>query len=248
MAAGLTVAGGAAGALAALVLPAPGRPARRRSATPSSGSATAGRSAPGGWSPGSTARARTSRSSRSPPTSTRARRPVAEHSLPMPDVPGPDELPGAGARSPAATAQPADGCAGDRPGRRAAASWPTRSTAPPKRPPDTETRGWLRVAGRLPDDGGRARRGADVRQRPDPARRPGSPGVGGGWGADVVGASLDHAVWFHRRSAPTSGSSTRPTARPPPAAGRCASARSGPPTARTSPRWPRRGCSGRSSG
>ena len=55
----------------------------------------------------------------------------------------------------------------------------------------------MRVAGRLPDDAGRARGRPDLRQRPDAARRPDSPALGGGWDGRYVGASLDHAVWFH---------------------------------------------------
>ncbi|CAA9258699.1 MAG: Acyl-CoA thioesterase II, partial [uncultured Blastococcus sp.] len=47
------------------------------------------------------------------------------------------------------------------------------------------------------------------------------------------------------RCAPTTGSSTRPTAPRRRPGARCASARSGPPTARTSPRSPRRASSAR---
>ena len=126
------------------------------------------------------------------------------------------------------------------------ASWPTPSQRRPKQPPDTESRVWMRVAGRLPRRRRRARRRADLRQRPDPARRPGFARLGG-WLAGL-----------HRREprprgvVPPAGPGRRvvPLRDRQPgrrlAAGRCASARSGPPTARTSPRWPRKGSSLRS--
>ena len=67
----------------------------------------------------------------------------------------------------------------------------------PRRPPDTALRGWFRVAGRLPDDG--AVHAAALTFVSDlTLLSAGLARVGGGWGGGTVGASLDHAVWFHR--------------------------------------------------
>src|SRR4029453_3312777 len=69
-------------------------------------------------------------------------------------------------------------------------------TAPPKSPPDTKTWNWVRVAGGLTHD-----------PVVHPAALPfvsyltllsaGFARLGGGW-PDFIGASLDHAVWFHQ--------------------------------------------------
>ena len=119
--------------------------------------------------------------------------PVAEHSLPIPDVPAPDALPG--------TAEIVA-----RHGEKAA--WMAAMgraveqrfledpfAAPPKSPPDTKTRTWLRVAGELPADP--AVHAAALTFVSDlTLLSAGFARLGGGW-PDFVGASLDHAVWFH---------------------------------------------------
>ena len=82
----------------------------------------------------------------------------------------------------------------------------------------TRRRGaWMRVAGRLPDDAGRARGGADLRQRPDAARRPGSPGSAAAGAATTSAPASTTRSGSTGRCGPTTGSSTRPTARRPPA-------------------------------
>jgi acyl-CoA thioesterase-2 len=119
---------------------------------------------------------------------------VAEHSLPMPDVPAPDTLPGT-----------TDIVA--RHGEKAA--WMAAMgnvveqrfledpfAAPPKSPPDTKTRTWLRVAGELPDES--AVHAAALTFVSDlTLLSAGFARLGGGW-PDFAGASLDHAVWFHQ--------------------------------------------------
>ncbi|HYH26518.1 MAG TPA: acyl-CoA thioesterase II [Blastococcus sp.] len=118
---------------------------------------------------------------------------VAEHSLPMPQVPRPDELPG----TPEIAA---------RHGERAA--WMTAMgrvieqrflhdplAAPPKSPPHTQTCTWFRVAGELTDDP--VVHSAALTFASDlTLLSAGFARLGGGW-PDFVGASLDHAVWFH---------------------------------------------------
>jgi acyl-CoA thioesterase-2 len=121
-------------------------------------------------------------------------RAVAEHSLPMPDVPAPDELPGL---EELAVADP-DREAGLRAmGQAVDQRFFDDPFVPRARvPPDTTSRYWLRVAGRLPDDP--AVQAAALTFVSDLTLL--SAGVarfGTGWGG-FVGASLDHAVWFHR--------------------------------------------------
>ena len=120
--------------------------------------------------------------------------PVAEHSLPMPEVPAPESLPG--------TAEIVA-----RYGEKAA--WMAEMgraveqrfledpvSTPPKSPPDTKTYTWLRVAGELPEDP--AVHAAALTFVSDlTLLSAGFARLGGGW-PDFVGASLDHAVWFHR--------------------------------------------------
>lgn len=119
---------------------------------------------------------------------------VAEHSTPMPDVPGPDGLPGAAE----IVAQHGEGTA-----------WMLAMgkvvdqrflqdpfSAPPKSPPDTQTYTWLRVAGELGEDP--AVHAAALTFVSDlTLLSAGFARLGGGW-PDFIGASLDHAVWFHR--------------------------------------------------
>jgi acyl-CoA thioesterase-2 len=119
---------------------------------------------------------------------------LAEHSLPMPDVPGPEGLPGIPEMF-------------ERHGNRAAAMKamgegieerfledPFEPTA--KTPPHTQHRTWMRVRGRLPDDP--AVHAAALTFASDlTLLSAGVARLGVGWGG-FVGASLDHAVWFHR--------------------------------------------------
>ena len=212
---------------------------RRRSATPSTGSATAGRSAPAGCSPGSSARARTSRSSRSPPTSTRASRPSPSTRCRCRTCRRPETLPALADDRRPGTAS-GRRMARDRPGGRAAAPrGPVRARRRSRR--RTPRPGiWMRVAGRLPDDP--AVHAAALTFVSDlTLLSAGLARLGGGWDGTSSAPASTTRSGSTRRCGPTSGSSTRPTARPPPAAGRCASGRSGRPTARTSPPWPRRG-------
>ena len=119
---------------------------------------------------------------------------VAEHSQPMPDVPTPETLPG--------TAEIVA-----RHGERAA--WMDAMgravqqrfledpfDAPPKSPPDTKSYTWLRVAGELPAESfvhaAALTFVSDLTLLSAAFAR-----MGGGW-RDFVGASLDHAVWFHQ--------------------------------------------------
>jgi acyl-CoA thioesterase-2 len=120
-------------------------------------------------------------------------KPVVEHSLAMPEVPAPETLPG--------TAEIAA-----RHGERAA--WMSAMgravdqrfledpfTAAPKSPPDTKSWTWFRVTGRLGDDP--AVHAAALTFVSDlTLLSAGFARLGGGW-QDFVGASLDHAVWFH---------------------------------------------------
>ncbi len=119
---------------------------------------------------------------------------VAEHSLPMPEVPAPETLPGT-----------ADIVArhGDRAAWMAAMGRAVEQrfledpfAAPPKSPPDTKTHTWLRVAGELPHEP--AVHAAALTFVSDlTLLSAGFARLGGGW-PDFVGASLDHAVWFHQ--------------------------------------------------
>jgi acyl-CoA thioesterase-2 len=126
---------------------------------------------------------------------TAGERAVVEHSLPMPEVPGPDGLPGI-AEVQAAHPEKASGML---PMARVVEQ---RYLADPfdpapRRPPDTAARGWFRVAGRLPDDD-RVHAAALTFVSDLTLLSAGLTRVGGGWGGGTVGASLDHAVWFHR--------------------------------------------------
>ena len=122
-------------------------------------------------------------------------RAVVEHSLPMPVVPGPDGLPGL---AEVVAAHP------DASGWMATMGQVVeqRFLADPFDPqprlsPHTASRGWFRVAGRLPED--EAVHAAALTFVSDlTLLTAGLARVGGGWGGSTVGASLDHAVWFHR--------------------------------------------------
>jgi acyl-CoA thioesterase-2 len=122
-------------------------------------------------------------------------RAVVEHSLPMPEVPGPEGLPGleevAAAHPEVAENMTSMGAVVQQ--RYLADPFDPE----PRLPPDTASRGWFRVAGRLPDDG--AVHAAALTFVSDlTLLSAGLARVGGGWGGGTVGASLDHAVWFHR--------------------------------------------------
>ena len=121
--------------------------------------------------------------------------PVVEHALPMPDVPSPERLP-----TLAEVVAPY--------GERAAAALTISRAVEqrllddpfdrrPKAPPDTKTWVWMRVAGRLPEDD-HVHRSALTFVSDLTLLSAGLARLGGGWGGEFVGASLDHAVWFHQ--------------------------------------------------
>ncbi|PRY50604.1 acyl-CoA thioesterase-2 [Geodermatophilus tzadiensis] len=119
---------------------------------------------------------------------------VVAHARPMPEVPGPDELRSladhaAGHGDLAAPALEISRAVEQRP--------LADPFAPdPKSPPDTQSHAWFRVAGRLPEDP--AVHAAALTFVTDlTLLSAGLARVGGGWGGRYVGASLDHAVWFH---------------------------------------------------
>ena len=125
---------------------------------------------------------------------TAGERAVVAHTLPMPDVPAPESLP------------PLEQYADRHPEVAAGAKLIGQAIeqrvledpfAPePKQPPDTATRVWMRVAGRLPDDP--AVQTAALTFASDlTLLSAGLARLGGGWGGRYAGASLDHAVWFH---------------------------------------------------
>ena len=120
--------------------------------------------------------------------------PTAHHALPMPDVPSPSELPGIddmAAKYPElAEGMKAMGLAVEQ------RFLEDPFFPPPKSPPHTQTRTWLRVAPSLPDDP--AVHAAALTFVSDlTLLSAGFARLGGGWGS-FAGASLDHAVWFHR--------------------------------------------------
>ena len=121
--------------------------------------------------------------------------PVAEHALPMPDVPRPDELP-----SLAEVVAPY----GDRAAVALSISQAVEQRLledpfepAPKTPPNTKTWAWMRVAGRLPEEQA-VHRSALTFVSDLTLLSAGLARLGGGWGGSYVGASLDHAVWFHQ--------------------------------------------------
>jgi acyl-CoA thioesterase-2 len=67
----------------------------------------------------------------------------------------------------------------------------------PKSPPNTRTYAWMRVAGRLPEEQA-VHRAALTFVSDLTLLSAGLARLGGGWGGSYVGASLDHAVWFHQ--------------------------------------------------
>ncbi|MGY1725850.1 acyl-CoA thioesterase [Geodermatophilus sp. SYSU D01062] len=119
---------------------------------------------------------------------------VVTHSRPMPEVPRPEELlsladHAAGHGALAAPALEISRAVEQRP--------LVNPFAPePKTPPATQSHAWFRVAGRLPDDAG-VQAAALTFVSDLTLLSAGLARVGGGWGGRYVGASLDHAIWFH---------------------------------------------------
>ena len=194
---------------------------------------------PGGRLAGPQGRGRRDlRADRGLPRGRRSR--CAEHSLPMPRRARPGDAAVDWPRWPAGTAHRRGlrwRSAGQVVEQRLLEDPFDRAAEDARRTP--QSRAWMRVAGRLPDDA--AVHAAALTfvsdltllvGRAGPARRR--------RGRTSSGRASTTRCGSTGRCGPTSGSSTRPTARRPRAAGRCASARSGPPTARTSPPWPRR--------
>jgi acyl-CoA thioesterase-2 len=120
--------------------------------------------------------------------------PLVEHALPKPDVPGPDELPGIPEM---VAAHPGPGQFMKAMGLAVEQRFLEDPFDPvAKKPPHTQGYTWLRVAGRLPDDP--AVHAAALTFASDlTLLSAGVARLGTGWGG-FVGASLDHAVWFHR--------------------------------------------------
>jgi acyl-CoA thioesterase-2 len=119
--------------------------------------------------------------------------PVVEHSLPMPEVPAPEQLPSL-ADVAAAHGQESSGALEiSRAVEQRLLEDPFTGVA--KQPPDTATRVWMRVAGRLPDRP--AVHAAALTFVSDLTLLGAGLARVGGWQNRYVGASLDHAVWFH---------------------------------------------------
>lgn len=120
--------------------------------------------------------------------------PVVIHAQPMPEVPRPEDLP---SLADLATAHGKAGAVALEISQAVEQRLTENPFAPdPKSPPRTQTRNWMRVAGRLPDDP--AVHTAALTFVSDlTLLSAGLARIGGGWGGRYVGASLDHAVWFH---------------------------------------------------
>ena len=120
---------------------------------------------------------------------------AVEHSLPMPDVPGPEGLPGLAEMAAAHPEVSGPSLEISRAVEQRLLEDPF--TPPPKSFPSTCTRVWMRVAGRLPESP--AVHTAALTFVSDlTLLSAGLARVGSGWGGRYAGASLDHAVWFHR--------------------------------------------------
>ncbi|RBY85634.1 acyl-CoA thioesterase II [Blastococcus sp. TF02A-30] len=121
--------------------------------------------------------------------------PVAEHALPMPDVPAPESLPtladlvasrGEEARAALTISQAVEQRLLEDP-----------FDPRPKSYPATKSWVWMRVSGRLPEE--QSVHDAALTFVSDlTLLSAGLARLGGGWGGKYVGSSLDHAVWFHR--------------------------------------------------
>jgi acyl-CoA thioesterase-2 len=119
---------------------------------------------------------------------------AVEHSLPMPAVPPPDGLPslaelavehGESAKAALILSRAVEQRVLEDPYDRM-----------PKAPPHTQTRVWLRVSGRLPQDE-KVHRSALTFVSDLTLLAAGFARIGGSW-TDFQGASLDHSVWFHQ--------------------------------------------------
>ena len=129
---------------------------------------------------------------------TEGERAVAEHALPMPDVAGPEELPGIPEMH---ERYPERAAAMTAMGQAVEQRFLENPFEPgPKAPPHTQHRTWMRVRGRLPDDP--AVHAAALTFASDlTLLSAGAARLGVGWGG-FIGASLDHAVWFHHPMRP----------------------------------------------
>jgi acyl-CoA thioesterase-2 len=120
-------------------------------------------------------------------------REVVRHTRAMPAVPAPEELPDM-----AELAQRhGDVATGALEIGRAVEHRPLTDPFDrvPKQPPHTESRAWMRVAGRLPDSP--AVHAAALTFVSDLTLLGAGLARVGGWGGGHAGSSLDHAVWFH---------------------------------------------------
>jgi len=124
---------------------------------------------------------------------TAGERALVQHALPKPDVPGPDELPGIPEM---VAAHPGPSRFMEMMGRAVEQRFLEDPFAPvPKAPPHTESQTWMRVTGHLPDDA--AVHAAALTFASDLTLLSAAVArLGAGWGG-FVGASLDHAIWFH---------------------------------------------------
>ena len=121
--------------------------------------------------------------------------PIVEHSLPMPVVPAAETLPGIDEISAAHPGRAADVRAFAQVVEQRFLEDPFDPA--PKSPPHTAGHTWFRVTGRLPDDPG-VHAAALTFVSDLTLLSAGLARIGGGWGGEHVGSSLDHAVWFHR--------------------------------------------------
>ncbi|TKJ18240.1 acyl-CoA thioesterase II [Blastococcus sp. CCUG 61487] len=118
---------------------------------------------------------------------------VAEHSLPMPDVPDPESLPSFMDLMAARGETRVSRSLGEAVEQRLLEHpW----DRPPKTYPNTKSWAWMRVSGQLPDD--QPVHAAALTFASDLSLLgAGTARLGGGWGK-TAGSSLDHAVWFHQ--------------------------------------------------
>ncbi len=118
---------------------------------------------------------------------------VVEHALPMPEVPRPEQLPSLADVAARHGARASGALEIGRAVEQRLLEDPFEGRA--KQPPDTATRVWMRVAGRLPD--APAVHAAALTFVSDRTLLGAGLASVGGWGDRYSGASLDHAVWFH---------------------------------------------------
>jgi acyl-CoA thioesterase-2 len=118
---------------------------------------------------------------------------VAEHALPMPEVPDPETLPSFMDLMAARGETRVSRSLGEAVEQRLLEHpW----DRPPKTYPNTKSWAWMRVNGRLPDD--QPVHAAALTFASDLSLLgAGTARLGGGWGK-TAGSSLDHAVWFHQ--------------------------------------------------